>query len=63
MVPKGNVIAEVDGVLNAVSIDADTMPLTLMGPGAGGKATTMAAMSAANSSAAKPAQITLRACA
>ena len=42
MVPKGNVIAEVDGVLNAVSIDADTMPLTLMGPGAGGKATSSA---------------------
>jgi homoserine dehydrogenase len=42
MVPKGNVIAEVDGVLNAVSVDADTMPLTLMGPGAGGKATSSA---------------------
>ena len=42
MVPKGNVIAEVDGVLNAVAIDADTMQLTLMGPGAGGAATSSA---------------------
>jgi homoserine dehydrogenase len=42
MVPKGNVIAEVDGVLNAVAIDADTMELTLMGPGAGGAATSSA---------------------
>jgi homoserine dehydrogenase len=41
-VPKGNVIAEVDGVLNAVAIDADTMGLTLMGPGAGGAATSSA---------------------
>jgi homoserine dehydrogenase len=41
-VPKGNVIAEVDGVLNAVAIDADTMSLTLMGPGAGGAATSSA---------------------
>jgi homoserine dehydrogenase len=42
MVPKGNVIAEVDGVLNAVAVDADTMGLTLMGPGAGGAATSSA---------------------
>jgi homoserine dehydrogenase len=42
MVPKGNVIAEVDGVLNAVAVDADTMSLTLMGPGAGGAATASA---------------------
>jgi len=42
MVPKGNVIAEVDGVLNAVAIDADTMGLTLIGPGAGGAATSSA---------------------
>jgi homoserine dehydrogenase len=42
MVPKGNVIAEVDGVLNAVAVDADTMSLTLMGPGAGGAATSSA---------------------
>ena len=39
MVPQGTVIAEVDGVLNAVAVDADTMELTLMGPGAGGAAT------------------------
>jgi homoserine dehydrogenase len=39
MVPRGTVIAEVDGVINAVAIDADTMELTLMGPGAGGAAT------------------------
>jgi homoserine dehydrogenase len=42
MVPQGTVIAEVDGVLNAVAIDADTMELTLMGPGAGGAATSSA---------------------
>jgi homoserine dehydrogenase len=39
MVPRGTVIGEVDGVTNAVTIDADTMELTLMGPGAGGAAT------------------------
>ncbi|MCL2430023.1 MAG: homoserine dehydrogenase, partial [Alphaproteobacteria bacterium] len=39
MVPQGTVIAEVDGVTNAVAIDADTMELTLLGPGAGGAAT------------------------
>jgi homoserine dehydrogenase len=39
MVKQGTVIAEVDGVTNAVAIDADTMELTLMGPGAGGDAT------------------------
>jgi homoserine dehydrogenase len=39
MVRQGSVIAEVDGVTNAVAIDADTMELTLMGPGAGGDAT------------------------
>ena len=33
MVRKGNVSAEVDGVLNAVAVDADTMELTPMGPG------------------------------
>ncbi len=42
MVPKGNVIAEIDGVINAVAIDSDTMELTLMGPGAGGAATSSA---------------------
>ena len=38
MVRKGTVIAGIDGVTNAVAIDADTMELTLMGPGAGGAA-------------------------
>jgi homoserine dehydrogenase len=42
MVRQGTVIAEVDGVLNAVAIDADTMQLTLLGPGAGGAATSSA---------------------
>ena len=42
MVRQGTVIAEVDGVTNAVAIDADTMELTLMGPGAGGAATSSA---------------------
>ena len=39
MVRKGTVIAGIDGVTNAIAIDADTMELTLMGPGAGGAAT------------------------
>ena len=39
MVRKGSVIAGVNGVTNAVAIDADTMELTLIGPGAGGAAT------------------------
>ncbi|MGH9614984.1 MAG: homoserine dehydrogenase, partial [Bryobacteraceae bacterium] len=42
MVPRGTVIAGVDGVLNAVAVDADTMGLTLIGPGAGGTATSSA---------------------
>ncbi len=42
MVKQGSVIAEVDGVINAVAVDADTMELTLMGPGAGGPATASA---------------------
>jgi homoserine dehydrogenase len=42
MVRQGTVVAEVDGVINAVAIDADTMELTLMGPGAGGAATSSA---------------------
>ena len=42
MVRRGTVIGEVDGVTNAVAIDADTMELTLMGPGAGGAATASA---------------------
>jgi homoserine dehydrogenase len=39
MVPKGSVIGGVDGVLNAVAIDSDAMSLVLVGPGAGGPAT------------------------
>src|SRR6266545_3095810 len=42
MVRQGSVIAEVDGVINAVAIDSDMMELTLMGPGAGGAATSSA---------------------
>jgi homoserine dehydrogenase len=42
MVRQGTVIAGIDGVTNAVAIDADTMELTLMGPGAGGAATSSA---------------------
>ncbi len=42
MVPKGNAIAQVEGVTNAVAIDADAMALTLVGPGAGGVATASA---------------------
>jgi homoserine dehydrogenase len=42
MVPKGSVIAGIDGVLNAVAIDSDMMELTLAGPGAGGPATSSA---------------------
>jgi homoserine dehydrogenase len=42
MVPKGSVIAEVDGVLNAVAVDSDMMGLSLVGPGAGGDATSSA---------------------
>src|ERR1700729_3366159 len=43
MVPKDSAIAQVMGVTNAVSIDADGMsPITLVGPGAGGEATASA---------------------
>jgi homoserine dehydrogenase len=42
MVRQGTVIAEVDGVTNAVAVDADTMELNLLGPGAGGAATASA---------------------
>lgn len=42
MVPKGSTIGGVDGVLNAIAIDSDTMELTLVGPGAGGPATSSA---------------------
>ncbi len=43
MVPKETAIAQVMGVTNAVSIDADgLLPITLVGPGAGGAATASA---------------------
>ncbi len=43
MVPKDSAIAQVMGVTNAVTIDADgIMPITLVGPGAGGTATASA---------------------
>lgn len=41
-VPKDSAIAQVNGVLNAVAIDADAVNLTLVGPGAGGMATASA---------------------
>jgi homoserine dehydrogenase len=45
MVPKNSVIAQVDGVTNAVAIDADVLGELLMsGPGAGGEATASAVM-------------------
>jgi homoserine dehydrogenase len=43
MIPKDSAIAQVMGVTNAVSIDADGFaPITLVGPGAGGRATASA---------------------
>jgi homoserine dehydrogenase len=46
MVPKDSAIAQVMGVTNAVSIDADRIaPITLVGPGAGGEATASAVVS------------------
>ena len=43
MVPRDTAIAQVMGVTNAVSIDADGIsPITLVGPGAGGEATASA---------------------
>jgi homoserine dehydrogenase len=39
MVPKHSTIGGVDGVLNAVALDSDAMGLVLVGPGAGGPAT------------------------
>ncbi len=43
MVPKSSSIAQVTGVTNAVTIDADAVrELTLIGPGAGGEATASA---------------------
>ncbi|MEE9314023.1 MAG: homoserine dehydrogenase [Rhizobiaceae bacterium] len=44
MVPLGSAIAEIGGVINAVSIEADTVgSLMMSGPGAGGDATASAA--------------------
>src|SRR3954454_1187927 len=46
MVPKLTPIAQVMGVTNAVTIDADAIaPITLVGPGAGGTATASAVVS------------------
>jgi homoserine dehydrogenase len=46
MVPKVSPIAQVMGVTNAVTIDADSIaPITLVGPGAGGMATASAIVS------------------
>ncbi|GJE48320.1 Homoserine dehydrogenase [Methylobacterium tardum] len=46
MVPKSSAIAQVMGVTNAVTIDADAVgELTLIGPGAGGEATASAVLS------------------
>ena len=46
MVPKSSAIARVDGVTNAVAVDADFVgQLVLAGPGAGGDATASAVMS------------------
>ncbi|TAL78310.1 MAG: homoserine dehydrogenase [Beijerinckiaceae bacterium] len=43
MVPRSSAIAQVMGVTNAVTVDADAVhELTLMGPGAGGEATASA---------------------
>jgi homoserine dehydrogenase len=43
MVPKESAIAQVMGVTNAVTVDADGLaPITLVGPGAGGMATASA---------------------
>lgn len=45
MVPAKAALAQVDGVLNAVSIDGDLVPtLLLVGPGAGGEATASAVL-------------------
>jgi len=45
MVPKDSVIAQVDGVTNAVAIESDILgELLMVGPGAGGNATASAVM-------------------
>ncbi len=46
MVPRESAIAQVMGVTNAVTVDADGLaPITLVGPGAGGAATASAIVS------------------
>jgi homoserine dehydrogenase len=46
MVPKDSAIAQVTGVTNAVTVDAEGLaPITLVGPGAGGAATASAIVS------------------
>lgn len=46
MVPKASAIARIDGVLNAVAVDADFVgELILVGPGAGGDATASSVVS------------------
>ncbi len=46
MIPKDSAIAQVMGVTNAVTLDADPLaPITLVGPGAGGMATASAVVS------------------
>ena len=46
MVPKESAVAQVLGVTNAVTVDADGLaPITLVGPGAGGMATASAVVS------------------
>jgi homoserine dehydrogenase len=46
MVPRQSAIAQVMGVTNAVTVDADGLaPITLVGPGAGGAATASAIVS------------------
>jgi homoserine dehydrogenase len=46
MVPKASAIAQVMGVTNAVTVDADAVrEITLVGPGAGGEATASAVVS------------------
>src|SRR3954469_679698 len=46
MVPKDSAIAQVMGVTNAVTVDADAItPITLVGPGAGGMATASSVVS------------------
>ena len=47
MVPKSSSIAQVMGVTNAVTVDAEGLaPITLVGPGAGGMATASAVVAA-----------------